>query len=187
MQAVLDACRNGHLAMRPCLLVCNNRDAEALDRARHEGLPAIVLSATTHPDPTALDSAILDILVDHGASLIVLAGYMRRLGPRVLERFRNRILNIHPSLLPRHGGQGMFGRRVHEAVLAARDEQTGVTIHLVDEEYDHGTILAQTTVPVLPGDSVEALSKRVLAREHKFLIEVLGQISRGDISLPILA
>jgi phosphoribosylglycinamide formyltransferase-1 len=139
------------------------------------------LSSTTHPEPGALDSAILDALQSREVELVVLAGYMKKLGPKTLHAFEGRILNSHPALLPRFGGHGMFGRAVHEAVLAAGVNQTGITIHLVDEEYDHGTIVAQCNVPVLPGDDVEALATRSLAREHAFWVETLQRVLSGAI------
>ena len=95
-------------------------------------------------------------------------------------------MNTHPALLPRHGGKGMYGARVHEAVLASGDSETGVTVHLVDEEYDHGAIVAQCRVTVVPGDTVESLSARVLEREHVFLVETLGAIASGSIRLEAL-
>lgn len=98
---------------------------------------------------------------------------MKLLGPKVVARFRDRILNIHPALLPKFGGTGMYGMRVHEAAIAAGKTETGVTVHLVDERYDEGEIVAQATVPVKPEDTPETLAARVLEREHRFLVEVL--------------
>ena len=106
------------------------------------------------------------------------------LGPRVLGRYRGRVLNVHPALLPAYGGRGMYGERVHAAVLAAGERVTGVTVHLVDEEYDQGPILAQAEVPVLEGDTVESLRLRVLRREHELYPETLQRIATGEIELP---
>ena len=184
MQAVLDACAAGRLHATPAVLICNNRDAAALDRAARAGLPRYHLSGATHPDPDALDAAILDALARHDADLVVLTGYMKKLGPRTLTRYRHRVLNIHPALLPRFGGQGMYGARVHEAVLAAGERETGVTIHVVDAEYDHGPIVAQCRVPVTSGDTPATLAERVLAREHAFLVETLEGIATGALKLP---
>ena len=108
---------------------------------------------------------------------------MKLLGPKTVAAYRGRILNTHPALLPKHGGQGMYGMRVHEAVLAAGDSETGVTVHLVDEIYDHGATLAQARVPVQPGDDAEALAARVLAAEHELLVETLVRIVAGEIAL----
>jgi phosphoribosylglycinamide formyltransferase-1 len=183
MQAVVDACASGRLTATPAVVISNNAGSEALARARQHGMPYAHLSGTTHPAPGRLDGAIRDTLVSHGVELVVLAGYMKRLGPLTLERFEGRVLNIHPALLPKFGGQGMYGRHVHEAVLAAGERETGITIHLVDAEYDHGRVVAQCRVPVLAGDSVESLAQRVLAREHEFLVETLAGIVSGAVAL----
>lgn len=184
MQAVIDACRTGRLPATPAVVICNNCDAEALVRARQVGLPAYHLSGATHPVPDALDDAIFDALTRHDADIVLLAGYLKKLGPRTIARYRGRIVNVHPALLPKFGGQGMYGARVHEAVLASGDRETGVSIHLVDEEYDHGDVIAQCRVPVESGDTVESLAARVLAREHDFLVETLAGIATGALTLP---
>ena len=180
MQAVIDACRDGRLHATPCVVISNNGDAEALVRAERAGIPRYHLSSKTHPNPDKLDAAILEKLVRHRTDLVMLAGYMKMLGRRTLSHFVGRVLNVHPALLPKHGGQGMYGDRVHAAVLAAGENETGVTIHVVDEEYDHGAIVAQCRVPVLPGDTVESLRERVLAREHTFLVETLARLADKD-------
>lgn len=184
MQAVIDACQSGRLPAIPAVVISNNRDAGALSRAQSIGVPAYHLSQRNFTDSDALDQAIVKTLERHLVDWVLTLGYMKKLGPRLLQAYRNRIINIHPSLLPRHGGQGMYGERVHAAVLADGDTETGVTIHLVDEEYDQGPILAQTRVPVVPGDTVETLAARVLETEHAFLIETLEQLLRGEIRLP---
>ena len=183
MQAVIDACKAGRLNARPSVVISNNGDSEALEKAKQEGIPNYHLSSKTHPDPEKLEEEILGVLDKYRAEWIVLAGYMKKLGPKVLKKFRGRILNVHPSLLPKYGGQGMCGEAVHAAVLAAGEKETGVTIHLVDEQYDHGKILAQSSVPVFPDDTVESLSGRVLEQEHVFLVETLDRIARGEIPL----
>lgn len=183
MQAVVAACRTGALAAMPAVLVCNNRSAEVVSRAEQQGIPAYVLNGVTHPDPDVLDRAILEALQRHACDVIVLAGYMKKIGPGVLAAYRGRIINIHPSLLPKYGGKGMYGRGVHEAVLAAGEKVTGVTIHLVNEAYDEGRILAQGEVPVRPDDTVETLAARVLAREHTLLVETLQSVATGRIGL----
>jgi len=119
----------------------------------------------------------------HGVDLVILAGYMRPVGPGLLQAYPDRVLNIHPALLPKFGGKGMYGIHVHEAVLAAGDKTTGVTVHLVNSEYDRGRILAQRTAPVLPGDTPESLQKRVLAIEHEIYADVINRIAAGEIRL----
>jgi len=183
MQAIVDARKQGRLNARLCVVISNNSGSTALARAQRESIPWFHLSGKTHPLPEQLDKAILNALEKHGVYLVILAGYMKLLGRRTISRYRGRILNIHPALLPRFGGKGMYGRLVHEAVLAAGERVTGVTIHTVDEEYDHGPIVAQCQVPVLEGDTVDTLSERVLKREHEFYVETLQRISQSEIDL----
>ena len=184
VQAIIDACRAGELHAEPRVVICNNSGSEVLRRAAKEGVPGFHMSSKTDPRPGDLDAAIEGVLVDHGVELVVLGGYMRMLGPRVLGRYRRRVLNVHPALLPAYGGRGMYGERVHAAVLAAGERVTGVTVHLVDEEYDKGLIVAQAEVPVLEGDTVESLRLRVLRREHELYSETLQRIATGEIELP---
>lgn len=180
LQAIIDGCNNGGLDAKVCAVISNNSGSIALERARTHKIPAYHVSSKTHPDPAQLDKTILDILCKHETHMIFLAGYMRRLGQMVLQAYESRVFNIHPALLPKHGGQGMFGINVHKAVLEAGEEETGVTIHYVNAEYDSGDIVAQTTVPVLTGDTPETLAARVLEREHSFLVEVIeGIIKNG--------
>lgn len=109
--------------------------------------------------------------------LVVTAGYMKKLGPRVRAAYASRIVNIHPALLPRHGGKGMYGKAVHESVLAAGDKVSGATVHILTDDYDTGPIIAQRRVPVLPGDTTDSLAERVLAAEHQLLPAVVQQIA----------
>jgi phosphoribosylglycinamide formyltransferase-1 len=186
MQAILDAIAAGALPAEARIVICNNSGARALERARAAGVPGLHLSAAALGSEEALDRAMLEALRGHGVGLVVCAGYMRKVGPRVLAAYVRRMLNIHPALLPRHGGKGMYGIRVHEAVLAAGERETGVTVHLVDEVYDHGPIVAQARVPVQPGDTPEALQARVLQTEHRLYPETLRRIALGEIDLDAL-
>ena len=127
---------------------------------------------------------MLEALRDAKIDLVILAGYMKKIGPKTLVAFSNRILNIHPALLPKHGGQGMYGLRVHEAVIAAGETESGATVHLIDAEYDEGPILQQITVPVLLDDTPETLQKRVLEKEHFLYPDTLAKIARSEIKLP---
>ncbi len=183
LQAVLDATESGRLPATVAVVVSNNSGSGALRRARAAGVDAVQLSSVTHPDPADLDAAILATLRDAGVEVVLLAGYMKKLGPQVLAAYRGRILNTHPALLPKFGGQGMYGNNVHAAVLAAGERETGVSIHLVDAEYDTGAVVAQCRVPVEPGDSVSDLAARVQASEREFLIETLRRIATGDLVL----
>lgn len=184
LQAILDAIDAGTLPAVACVVISNNSDATALARAAARRIPALHLSAKTHPDPDALDAAILAALRERAVELVVLAGYMKRLGPRTLAAFPNRVVNIHPALLPKFGGQGMYGLRVHQAVIAAGEKESGATVHLVTDEYDAGPVLAQVRVPVLPGDTPESLQARVLEQEHRLYPEVLRRIATGELALP---
>ncbi len=182
MQAIIDACKMGPLDATPCVVISNNSDSMALQRAKNEGIPHYHISSVTHPGPLE-DEEILRVLKHHGVDTVILAGYMKMLGPATLRAYRGRILNIHPALLPKFGGKGMYGKRVHEAVLAAGEQVTGVSIHIVDENYDTGPIIAQRQVPVLPGDTADSLAERVLKHEHVLYAETLQKIADGRITL----
>ena len=184
MQAVIDACRAGVIAAEPALVISNNADSGALEKARRQGIPACHLSGLTHPAAGELERAILDELRRHQVDLVLLAGYMKKLGPGVIAAYRNRILNIHPSLLPAYGGRGMYGEKVHSAVLRAREKETGASVHLVDEDYDTGAVLAQTRLPVRAADDVASLAARVLEQEHKLYVRAVAAIAAGEIRLP---
>ena len=155
------------------LVLGNNSQAGIFDVARRHGVPTAHLSGRTHPAPEVLDAAIEHALVGADVDVVVLAGYMKKLGPRVLARYEGRILNTHPALLPELGGAGMFGDRVHEAVLASGRSVSGATVHVVTADYDEGPVVAQAEVPVVPGDDVPALRARVQAAEKALLVEVL--------------
>lgn len=186
MQAIIDATRQGEIPAEVVVVIGNNAGAMAATRARDAGIPFHHLSGKTHPEFAELDTEIASVLSDAGVDLVMLAGYMKKVGPRTIARFPNRIVNIHPALLPKFGGVGMFGARVHQAVLDAGEEVTGVTVHLVDQEYDRGPIVAQCEVKVQEGDDVETLAARVLEREHAFYVETLGRIVSGELDLDTL-
>jgi phosphoribosylglycinamide formyltransferase 1 len=181
LQAVLDGCAAGAIASRVCVVISNNAGAGALSRAHAAGVTAVCLSGRTHPDPADLDRAIRDTLLSHDTELVLLLGYMKKLGPLTLGQFAGRILNTHPALLPKFGGQGLYGQRVHQAVLESGELETGVTVHIVTAEYDSGPVVAQAVVPVEPGDTPEMLAARVQAREKLLLVEVVANISAGKL------
>jgi phosphoribosylglycinamide formyltransferase-1 len=185
MQAIVDACKSGTLNAIPAVVVSNNAGSRVLERAREEAIPNYHLSSRTHPEPSALDQAIADTMETHAVDIVVLAGYMKQLGPKTIARYDGRILNIHPSLLPKFGGQGMYGMRVHEAVIGSGDSESGVSVHLVDADYDTGQVIAQSRVVVKPTDTPQTLAERVLEREHEFFPYVLQQIATGEIELPV--
>lgn len=181
--AITDACLSGDLIAAPSLMISNNANAKALEWAENKGLKAICLNSTTHPNPEELDEAIAQKLRDCKATLVILSGYMKLIGPRTMEVVNGNILNIHPALLPKYGGQGMYGRHVHQAVIDNNDSETGATIHLVNEEYDEGKIIAQKIVPVLLSDTIDTIEEKVKAIEPEFYIETICKILKGDITL----
>ena len=184
LQALLDACEDGTLNAKIVAVISNNSKSGAAQRAHQHVVPFAHLSGHTHPSPEALDEAICQTLEQHQTDLIVLAGYMKKLGPYTLNHFQGRILNTHPALLPKFGGQGMYGSRVHAAVLAAGESVTGISIHIVDADYDTGPVIAQCEVPVRSDDTVDSLAERVQTRERAFLVETLEAIAQGHLSLP---
>lgn len=181
-RAIVMAAEAGQLSVSPVLIVSNRVSAPALGFARDYGIEAYHVA--TRNNPAAADERLTEILKRGQVDLVLLSGYLRKLGPRVLGAFGGRILNIHPALLPSYGGQGMYGLRVHEAVLAAGEALTGASVHLVDQDYDHGAVLAQTMVPVEPHDTPQSLSDRVMRAEPELYIKTLNQIANGTLALP---
>ena len=180
--AVIRAIRQGRLAAEARLLVSNKRDAPALSAAAEAGVPTLCLP--TQKEPAEADRRLAGAMQKSGVQLIVLSGYLRKLGPEMLGRYAGRILNIHPGPLPQFGGQGMYGRRVHEAVIGSGARESAIVIHAVDEEYDHGPEVARRAVPIRPGESAEALEGRVKALEPDFFVETLIAIAEGRLELP---
>jgi phosphoribosylglycinamide formyltransferase 1 len=183
LQCVLDACKSGRINGCVAVVISNNGRSGALRRAAASGSASLHLSAFTHGDADSLDEAIRDALLHADVQVVFLGGYMKRLGPRTLAAFHGRILNTHPALLPKFGGQGMFGDRVFEAVLAARELESGASVHLVEAEYDTGAVLRQGRVSVLPGDDVESLRARVQACEREVVVETLAALANGELTL----
>lgn len=181
MRAIVEAIEAGELAARACLVVSNNRSAPALDFAEAHEIPALRIA--TQSDPEGADQKLCEALEAAGVEWVILSGYLRQLGPITLGRYRNRVFNIHPGPLPEFGGHGMYGRAVHQAVAAAGVD-SAVTIHLVDEVYDRGPVLAARSVPALAGETAEALEARVTALEPEVFVQTLRAILVGEISLP---
>jgi formyltetrahydrofolate-dependent phosphoribosylglycinamide formyltransferase len=168
----------GSESVRIELVISDREAAGALTRARSAGSTALHIPVAGRPEADVTE-ALLAALAAHAIDLVALAGYLRLVPADVVSAFRGRILNIHPALLPAFGGSGMYGRRVHEAVLRAGSRVTGATVHHVDERYDEGRIVAQWPVPVLPGDDVDTLAARVLRVEHRLYPEVIAAIADG--------
>jgi phosphoribosylglycinamide formyltransferase 1 len=179
LQTVIDACGDGTIQASVGVVISNNSGSGALRRARAAGIATAHLSAVTHPDDAERDAAIVATLARHRVDWVLLAGYMKKLGPEMLSAYAGRILNTHPALLPNYGGRGFYGRRVHEAVLSAGDRQSGASVHLVEGEYDTGPVIASVPVCVAAEDTPERLEARVKVAERKLLIDVLGALAQG--------
>ena len=175
LQALIDWAAGEDASGRIALVISNRAGAGALEKARLAGIESAVI------DPARGAQPLLELLRSRGIGLVVLAGYLKKVPAEVVAAFRGRILNIHPALLPDFGGPGMYGRRVHEAVLASGTGVTGATVHIVDEHYDRGPIVARWPVPVCPGDTAETLAARVLETEHRLLPAVVSAFCHGEL------
>ncbi|RKX28835.1 MAG: phosphoribosylglycinamide formyltransferase [Candidatus Zixiibacteriota bacterium] len=180
LQALIDASRSGLLHGEIVLVISNLRKAYGLERARKGDIDTFVFKKKKYESLEAADADLLARLKQHKVEYIALAGYLKLLPDNVVKAFHGKITNIHPALLPKYGGKGMFGHHVHEAVLASGDKESGVSIHLVDEIYDSGRILHQVKVPVLPDDTPDSLAARVLEQEHKWYARILDKLIRGE-------
>jgi len=177
LQAVIGAVLSGDIPDSEIKLVISSKaDAYALHRAKSAGIPTLVLAKAEYEYPSELSSAMIDALEAAGTDLIVLAGYMSILPPEIIRAYHKRIINIHPSLIPRHCGKGYYGLRVHKSVIESGDSESGATVHYVDEDVDTGEIILQETVPVENGDTPEILAARVLSVEHKILVKAVNSV-----------
>jgi phosphoribosylglycinamide formyltransferase-1 len=172
LEALFSRLGNGDEA-RVVLVLSDRAEAPALDRARERGVAAVALQDWRNAEEW------LTALAAQSVELLVLAGYLKLVPAEVIARYRGRIINVHPALLPAFGGKGMYGIRVHEAVLQSGAAESGCTVHLVEEEYDRGMILVQARVPVLPGDTAQLLASRVLEQEHRLLPAVVLAAARA--------
>jgi formyltetrahydrofolate-dependent phosphoribosylglycinamide formyltransferase len=174
LQASIDSCASGEIPGRVALVLGTRSDAPALDRARAAGIRTVVISPKKYEgDDAAYGEALLRALESARIGLICLAGYMRILPLSVVNAYRDRIMNVHPALLPLFGGKGMYGENVHRAVLESGMKVSGATVHFVDERYDAGPIIHQIAVPVLDDDTPESLAARVLLQEHRAYAEAI--------------
>ena len=172
-RAILEAVREGRLDAEVKVLISNKENAGALSIAMENGIPTSVISRQNFDSRESFVKALLSTLEKYSVNFIALAGYMKKVPPEVISAYHNRILNIHPALLPSFCGKGMYGEHVHRAVLQQGCKVTGVTVHLVDEIYDHGPIVAQQCVPVKEDDTPESLAARVLQVEHEIYAKAL--------------
>jgi len=182
-EAILNNIKQGNLDASIQVVISNKASAGVLEIARQHGIPAIHISKTEFPEQEQFDEQLLSILNEHQVNFIVLAGYLKMLSPMVVRKFKNRILNIHPALLPSFGGKGMYGIHVHEAVMAYGCKISGVTVHLVDEEYDTGPPVLQRCVSVHDDDTPETLAARVLKIEHQIYTEALQLFAQDRIEI----
>lgn len=182
-QAIVEAIRDQGIAANPVLLISNNSDAYALERAKNLGVKPVHISSAQYDTAEEFQAALLNLLDEHEIDLVVLAGYMRMIPKVMIEKYRNRILNIHPALLPKYGGKGMYGMNVHRAVHEAGEKESGATVHLVNEKYDEGRILKQEKVAIEPTDSPEDIAKKVLEVEHRIYAQTIKEIVEGSLEL----
>ncbi len=175
-QSIIDAVEAGQIEAQIRGLIANKPGIKALERAQNHDIEARVLNPSDFENDLAYESTMLQILEEWQTGLIVLAGYMLKIPTPVIQQYEKKIINIHPSLLPKYGGKGFYGIRVHEAVLANNEKESGCTVHYVTEEYDEGPIIDQIKVPVRDDDDAETLAARVLEQEHKLLPRVIADL-----------
>lgn len=178
MVAIHNAIKDGALDATIELIVSSNDYAKGIDYARNEGLDLLVFTPADYDDPEAVDAMIVEALEEHDIEYVAMAGYMRKVTPVLLDAFPNRVVNLHPALLPKHRG----AHAIQDA-FEAGDEVTGITIHFANEEYDKGPIIFQHEVPVLPDDTIDDLETRIHAAEHEYYPQVLQQIARGEVQV----
>jgi phosphoribosylglycinamide formyltransferase-1 len=179
LQALIDQTENGFIDQgRIVQILSSRKDAYALKRGEKHGIKSRYIGKENFPDETLRGEAILEALLEEQTGLVVLAGYMQILPPQIIQQYRNRIINIHPSLIPAFCGPGFYGEKVHAAVLASGALESGATVHFVDEGIDTGQIVMQEKVPVLEGDTVHSLAERVLQAEHRLLAQAVRDLCR---------
>lgn len=183
LQAIIDAIEQEKFPARIVAVLSNKADAFALERAKKHNVPAFFINPKEFKSPQEYDQKVLEKLKEAGADYLVLAGYMRIISSVLVNAFPNRIVNIHPALLPSFGGKGMYGHHVHEAVIAHGCKVAGCTVHFVTEGVDEGPIIAQACVPVQEDDTPETLAKRVLEQEHKIYPQAIRWIAEGKVTV----
>ena len=183
LEGLAELAMGGHLPVRIVLVVADRPHARAIERARLRGIPTIVLPSRG-VDPNVWSDRLTKELVEQGVELVVLAGFLSILPPRWVDRWEGRAVNLHPALLPAHGGPGMYGPKVHRAVLDSGERETGATVHLVTPEVDGGPVIAQEKIPVLPDDTPDTLRARLHPVEVALLAETLRRFAEGLLPLP---
>jgi formyltetrahydrofolate-dependent phosphoribosylglycinamide formyltransferase len=178
LENLFEQVERGELDARITVVVASRAGAGGLERARRRGVPAFVVARKQFPDVREFNDRIHEILARHEVDVVALLGFLSPFEPR--ERYRRCTLNVHPALIPKYCGPGWYGHRVHEAVLAAGEQESGATVHFVDDQYDHGPILLQDRVPVLPGDTPDTLAARIQALERRLVPEALRLLHARD-------
>lgn len=182
-QTLINKHKEGLLPLTFSLMIGNNSNAKAFERAHSYNIPTKHIAPSHFNNYADYVEELLSLLDTHAIDLIVLAGYMKMIPAEVIQRFKNRIVNIHPALLPAFGGKGMYGMHVHKAVVDYGAKITGITVHFVDEDYDHGPVIYQDTVAVSSEDTAEDVAQKVLAVEHNSLWKVIKAIAEKRISI----
>lgn len=180
-KAIIEAKKSGIINSDILLLITNNSDCGAVSIAKENGISVFHISRKVYPNASDDEYAnlFLDKMDEYKINFIVLAGYMKMLDASIIKKFPNRIINIHPALLPKFGGKGMYGMNVHKAVIEAGEKESGVTIHYVNEKYDEGKIILKEKVEVSTDDTAETLQKKVLKLEHKYYAFVISEIEKN--------
>lgn len=184
LQSIMDAVASGSIPSAKIVAVISSRkDAFGLERAKKAGIETFFIDPKKCVSAEEYSLIIADTLANRSVGLVCLAGFMHKIENPLISRFAGKIMNIHPALLPKYGGKGMYGHFVHEAVLKSGDQESGPSVHFVDEEYDHGPVILQKKVAVLPGDTPEKLAKRVLTEEHTIYPEAVKLFSEGKLKI----
>lgn len=181
LQSLIDNCESGFIPGKIRIVLSSKGDAYALERARKAQIETLVIERKNFSGDEEYSAVILKEVKARDIDLICLAGFLKKLGVNIVRAYRNKIMNIHPALLPEFGGSGMYGLNVHKAVLSSNNKYTGCTVHFVDEKYDHGQIILQEKIAVLENDTPETLAERVLKLEHKLYPEAVRLFALGKI------
>jgi phosphoribosylglycinamide formyltransferase-1 len=183
LETIIKKIKSGELTANVGLVISNKSDAGALSIAKDNNIPAIFISREQFSLQEEFDEKLLSILKEYRIELIVLAGYLKKIGSRIISEYKNGIINIHPALLPAFGGKGMYGMKVHQAVIEYGVKVTGISVHIVDEDYDHGPIVLQEVVNVMDDDTPETLAHRVLEIEHETFYKAIQLFAEGRVKV----
>jgi len=181
LQAIIDGTESGTIEGKVAVVISNRKAAYGLERAANHAIPGVYIGKGNFPDTADAETELMRVLENYEVDLIVLAGYLNILSPETIDHYRNRIINVHPALIPAYCGDGFYGMKVHEAVIANKEAFSGATVHYVDEGTDTGAIIAQEKVAVSAEDTPETLQKKVLAIEHRLLVETTAKLCLGNL------